>query len=105
VSESDQMNRIAAEWVKSRDVIAQALREIVGGSDNQEDNAAAIIARLSHAGFTLENVDSERFCGTIYCIEETAETGGGPGGGSLPGFCGSLDSNDVPSGRGGGGAA
>lgn len=52
------MEQMAREWHEARDVIAAALRELIlGASDAHiEHNAAAIIARLSHAGFAVTKV-------------------------------------------------
>ena len=54
------MDEIAREWLEARDIIAIALKELIlGASDAHiEHNAAAIIARLSHAGFAVTKVIS-----------------------------------------------
>ena len=61
MSDEDQaaMNTIAREWLEARDVIVRLLRELLPEMSfaNLEHNAAACIARLSHAGFAITKTD------------------------------------------------
>lgn len=52
--EKEMMDKIATEYVEARSIINQALREMGIPSERSEHNAAAIIARLSQSGFSLE---------------------------------------------------
>lgn len=50
------MEEVAAEWMKARRVISGFLEELCPHLNTEQNahNAAAIIARLSHAGFSLQ---------------------------------------------------
>lgn len=58
-------DEIAREWVESKEIIKQFLREVAlvpNPTEAQIDhNAAALIARLAHANFIIERVkENER---------------------------------------------
>lgn len=57
----DYMAEVAKEWLAQRKVIADFLKELVPrmSQEHAEHNAAAIIARLSHANFTIERIEEE----------------------------------------------
>lgn len=59
VAEVDPMNDVVNEWLAQRLIIADFLKELVPrmSQEHAEHNAAAIIARLSHAGFTIERTE------------------------------------------------
>lgn len=53
------LDDIAREWLETRDVIVGMLKELLPEMSyaNLEHNAAAVIARLSHAGFAITKTD------------------------------------------------
>ena len=55
----DMLHDIAREWLEARAVIARMLGELMPtmSVEHREHNAAAVIARLSHAGFSLTKDD------------------------------------------------
>lgn len=55
---SDIDNKIAVEWLQCRKIIAEFLREVTPEESQEtiDHNAAAIIARLSNGGFSLESI-------------------------------------------------
>ena len=61
MSDADKgaMDAIAREWLEARAVIMGILKELCPGMtvEHLERNAAATIARLSHAGFAITKVD------------------------------------------------
>lgn len=59
MSDQDDMRKIAGEWMEARDIIAQALLDMGGVPGAVDHNAAAIIARLAHAGILLEKTEEE----------------------------------------------
>ena len=54
----EAMNQMAGEWLEARQVIMDFLKELQPYQPRERlgHNAAAIIARLSHAGFVLTKV-------------------------------------------------
>ncbi len=54
----EQMNEIARVYLKCRDVIMKSLKELKPdlSQEHLEHNAAAIIARLSHANLSIEEL-------------------------------------------------
>jgi hypothetical protein len=54
-------NRAVSDWLKARTVIIEFLKDmnVRGSKAELEHNAAALIARLSHANMTIDTADAD----------------------------------------------
>lgn len=59
--DDDALADIAKEWLQARRVVMNFLQELQPGMPvaDLEHNAAAVIARLSHAGFALTKIGTD----------------------------------------------